>query len=84
MSSLSFELIFYKKIKVPIPKQCFFCRNSCRIHLLNPFKLWHRQCMCNKENHGHEGNCQKEFETCYSPDEVIKVYCESCYNKEVY
>ena len=29
-------------------------------------------------------NCKKEFETSYAPDRPEIVYCESCYNKEVY
>ena len=78
------ELLFYRKENIPFPRRCPNCRYKRRFDLRPKRELWHRQCVCNKENHGHEGNCQKEFETCYSPDEVIKVYCESCYNKEVY
>ena len=70
------ELIFYKKHNIPIPRKCFFCRNSDRIKLENPFKLWHRQCM----NTG----CSNKFETSYATERPEMVYCESCYNKEVY
>ncbi len=78
------ELQFYKKIGVPIPWLCFFCRNNTRILARNPFKLWHRSCMCDKESHGHEGICQNEFETSYAPDRPEIVYCEKCYQQEVY
>ena len=28
--------------------------------------------------------CENEFETAYAPEREEKVYCESCYNKEIY
>jgi len=40
--------------------------------------------MCDKKNHVHEGVCKNEFETAYAPDRPEIIYCESCYNKEVY
>lgn len=70
------ELLFYRKHQIPIPRKCFYCRNSERMKLENPFKLWHRKCM----NTG----CQNEFETPYAPERKETIYCESCYNKEVY
>ena len=78
------EFLFYKKHLIPIPRKCFYCRNSWRLKFENPFKLWHRKCMCEKENHDHKGKCKIEFETSYAPDRPETVYCESCYNKEVY
>jgi len=78
------ELNFYKKHLIPIPHKCFYCRNSERLKLENPFKLWHRQCMCEKTNHIHDTRCKVEFETSYAPERPETVYCESCYNKEVY
>jgi hypothetical protein len=47
-------------------------------------KLWHRFCMCEKGNHEHKGSCKNEFETSYSPERQEIVYCEKCYQKEVY
>jgi hypothetical protein len=70
------EFNFYKKHLIPIPRKCFFCRNSDRLKLENPFKLWHRKCM-------KEG-CKNEFETSYAPDRPEIVYCEKCYQQEVY
>jgi len=70
------EFNFYKKHNIPIPDKCFNCRHYERFEKVLPLKLWHRKCM----NQG----CQNEFETSYAPDRPEIVYCESCYNKEVY
>ena len=70
------ELIFYKKHFIPIPRKCFYCRNSERLKFENPFHLWHRKCMNNE--------CKNEFETSYAPDRPEIVYCEKCYQAEVY
>ncbi len=78
------ELIFYKKWQIPIPRNCFYCRLENRFKKRGPSKLWHRQCMCQQDNHNHQGRCPIEFETSYSPDRPEIVYCEKCYQKEVY
>ena len=78
------EFLFYKKHLIPIPRKCFFCRYSERLRFENPFQLWHRQCMCSIEKHGHSGVCSNEFETSYAPDRPETIYCEPCYQKEVY
>ncbi|MCX6722514.1 MAG: hypothetical protein NT094_00400 [Candidatus Staskawiczbacteria bacterium] len=70
------ELKFYKNLNIPLPRLCFYCRHRGRLRQRNPMKLWHRKCM-------NEG-CQNEFETSYAPDRKEIVYCESCYQKEVY
>ena len=70
------ELIFYRKMEIPIARRCFYCRHASRVKRRNPFKLWHRKCM-------KEG-CTNEFETSYSPDRPEIVYCERCYQQEVY
>ena len=70
------ELIFYKKMGIPVPRRCFHCRHSSRVKRRNPFKLWHRKCM-------KEG-CNNEFETTYAPERPEIIYCEQCYQKEVY
>ena len=70
------ELIFYKNENIPIPRQCPDCRYKRRFLLRLPRKLWHRSCM----NPG----CINEFETSYSPDRPEIVYCEKCYQQEVY
>ena len=79
------ELNFYRKMKIPIPRRCFYCRHEARLRRRNPFKLWHKTCMCDKENHFHgEGKCKVEFETSYAPERLEVVYCEKCYQQEVY
>ncbi|MCM2339208.1 MAG: hypothetical protein NDI62_02000 [Burkholderiales bacterium] len=72
----SLELSLYKILNLPIPEKCFACRRTDRFMLRNPRNLWHRKCM-------KEG-CNNEFETSYAPDRPEIVYCENCYNKEVY
>lgn len=76
------ELIFYKKMEIPIPRRCFFCRHNDRMKLRQPFKLWKQSCMCNKENHEHKGKCSTEFETTYSPERPEIVYCHTCFQAE--
>ena len=70
------EFKFYKKNEIPIPRCCFNCRYHRRLKERNPLKLWHRQCM-------KEG-CTNTFETSYSPERPEIVYCERCYQQEVY
>ena len=85
------ELKFHKKLNIALPRLCPNCRHYQRLKKRNPFKLWHRQCMCGRAgspqataNHGHEGVCPNEFETSYAPDRPEIVYCEKCYQQEVY
>jgi hypothetical protein len=78
------ELQFYQRMNLPLPRLCPNCRHYQRLKQRNPLKLWHRQCMCDKSNHAHKGKCEVEFETSYSPDRPEIVYCEKCYQKEIY
>ena len=78
------ELQFYKKMNIPIPVLCPNCRYYERLKWRNPAKLWHRQCMCEIENHNHRGKCLVEFETSYAPSRPEIVYCEKCYQQEAY
>ncbi len=79
------EFLFYKKMNLPLPTMCPNCRHYQRLKKRNPLKLWHRQCMCDKKNHSHgEDECKVKFETSYSPDRPEIVYCEKCYQAEVY
>ena len=79
-----FELSFYRKENIPIPHICPDCRYKRRFDMRPPRKLWHEKCKCVLENHDHTGRCPNEFETPYAPERKEKIYCESCYNKEVY
>jgi hypothetical protein len=70
------EFNFYKKHNIPIPNKCSNCRYYERFSQIPPPKLWHRKCM-------KEG-CNNEFETSYAPERPEIVYCERCYQSEVY
>jgi hypothetical protein len=70
------EFIFLKKFNLPLPRTCFECRHQERFKKVNLMKLWHRKCM-------KEG-CSNEFETSYAPDRPEIIYCERCYQQEVY
>jgi thiol-disulfide isomerase/thioredoxin len=78
------ELAFYRQTGIPVPKKCFGCRHKKRMQARNPRSLWKAQCMCTKPNHNHQGRCANEFETTYSPERKELVYCEDCYNREIY
>jgi len=77
------ELEFYRSMNLPLPILCPNCRHYERLKQRNPLKLWHRQCMCDKPNHGHAGKCTNKFETSYAQERKEIVYCEQCYNAEV-
>ena len=79
------ELNLYKRLGVSLPRLCFYCRHESRLRKRNPMKLWHRKCMCGKTNHLH-GNkeCDVEFETSYALERPEVIYCEKCYQQEVY
>ncbi|MFA5995377.1 MAG: zinc-ribbon domain containing protein [Patescibacteria group bacterium] len=85
------ELAFFQQANLPLPTQCFYCRHQRRLMLRNPKQLWHRQCMClpdrqagTQPDHNHQGRCATEFATTYAPNRKELVYCEQCYNKEIY
>ncbi|MCX6753738.1 MAG: hypothetical protein NTV03_01635 [Candidatus Nomurabacteria bacterium] len=71
-----FELQFYKRMKIPIPRLHPDERYKRRLALRNPMVLYHRSCM-------NEG-CTNSFETTYAPDRSEIVYCKECYQREVY
>ena len=70
------ELIFYRKMNLPLPRLCPNCRTFERLKQRTGIELYHRKCM-------KEG-CPNEFETAYSPDRPEIVYCERCYKDEVF
>ena len=79
------EFKFYKRMNLPLPRLCPNCRHFQRINLRNPLKLWNRICMCNKTSHFHEEEkCVVEFKTSYAPDRPEIIYCEKCYQQEIY
>ena len=78
------EYKFFKKFNLPIPRKCFECRHQERFKLVNFPRLYSRQCMCDKKHNNHKGKCEVEFETSYAPERPEIVYCEKCYQNEVY
>jgi hypothetical protein len=81
----SYELMFYKKHDIPLPILCPNCRHYERSKVMPSLKLYHRSCMCDKNGHFHgAGKCEVEFETSYALDRPEIVYCEKCYQQEVY
>lgn len=68
------ELLFYRKMVLPIPRKCFFCRHKDRIERRGPYKFWDRKC----------DNCGKDIKTNYAPNRPEKVYCEACYKAEIF
>lgn len=90
------ELDFLKNNNIALPRYCPNCRHYKRLKMRNPFHLWHRRCQCagaisenrkykNTIAHFHNNeHCPNEFETSYAPDRPEIVYCEKCYQAEVY
>ena len=79
------ELKFLRRMNLPLPRLCPNCRNYQLLNQRNPMKLWDRNCMCDKENHFHgTDKCEVEFKTTYAPDRPEIVYCEKCYQQEIY
>jgi hypothetical protein len=78
------ELAFYRKQNLPLPSWCWDCRHLKRWQMRNPRQLHHRTCQCEIEKHGHSQRCSNEFETTYNPSRPEKIYCEECYQKEIY
>lgn len=76
------EVNLYAKLGLPLPDKCPNCRYYDRLEKINPFKLWHRQCMCELGNHDHDGACPNEFQTSYAPGRNEVVYCQGCYKSE--
>lgn len=68
------ELAFYRRTKTPLPRQHPDVRMERRRAMLNPHRLWDRQCT----------NCRKGVRSSYAPDRPEIIYCEDCYMKAVY
>ncbi len=90
------ELQFYRKIGLPVPTLCPACRTMERLKMRLGIELYEQKCMCAGKNskdeiyknyslhtHGDE-QCPNEFKTGYNPEKGDIVYCEKCYQQEVY
>lgn len=71
-----YEFSLYRKLGLPLPRECPNCRHDKRNKIAGIRKLWHRKCM--------NAGCENEFETSYAPDRPEIVFCEKCYQQEVY
>ena len=67
------ELLFYRKMVLPIPRKCFYCRHRDRIIRRGPFKFFIRQC----------SNCGIDTNTNLTEEVAPIMYCEKCYQQEV-
>ena len=68
------ELEFYRKHNLPIPRRHPDQRHLDRMKLRNPRKLFERNC----------DKCGANMQTTFAPERKEIVYCEKCYEKEVY
>ncbi len=68
IQGLEFE--FYKKMGIPIPRKCPQCRYQERLRSRPPHRLFDRKC----------GSCGVDVKTAFESE---KVFCESCYFKEL-
>lgn len=73
---ISREIGFYKKMRLSLPKRCFNCRHERRMKARNPRYLWDTKC----------AKCGEKIQTSYTPEnqKIYKIYCEKCYQQEVY
>jgi hypothetical protein len=80
------ELSFYRKEKIPLPRKCPSCRYKARFNLRPSRRLLNGVCACDCTNHEDHSDrkCPNKFKTPYVSDMIEKIYCEGCYNKEVY
>ena len=68
------ELDFYREHNIPLPRRHYEVRHMERISSLPPMNLSLRNC----------DKCGNEMISVYDKNTNYKVYCESCYNKEIY
>jgi hypothetical protein len=68
------ELEFYREHNLPLPHKHPDQRHLERMLLRNPRKLRARKC----------AKCWTDIQTSYAPERPEIVYCEACYNKEIY
>lgn len=71
---IQFELDFLKKMNLPLPRRCPFCRINERLD------QWVKQARLSKRNCD---KCGAEFDTQHIKEEVPKIWCKKCYLEEV-
>ena len=68
------ELVFYRRVGLPLPRRWHEQRHLDRFALRNPRQFWDREC----------GKCGEKIRTTYAPDRPEIVYCEKCYMEALY
>ena len=68
------ELQLLKRFGIPIPRKCPDCRHMARMKRINKPNLYDRVC----------DKCGDSIKTSYAPGRPEIVYCEKCYQQEVY
>ncbi len=68
------ELSFYKRMDLPLPRVCFDVRHKRRLIRRPQPNLYDRVCT----------KCNAEVKTVYDQSRAPIVYCEKCYQQEVY
>ncbi|MFA6586215.1 MAG: hypothetical protein WCS86_03600 [Candidatus Paceibacterota bacterium] len=73
---ISREIAFYKRLNLSLPHECFNCRHKNRMELRNPRVLFDAMC----------AKCNLNIKTSYKTEDqkIYKIYCEKCYQQEVY
>jgi hypothetical protein len=72
---IEMELRFLRKMKLPLPHDCPFCRINEKLNLwVDNMRLKDR--ICDK--------CGIEFKTHWSKDRAPVIYCKECYQQEIY
>lgn len=67
------EITFYKKFKLSLPKECFFCRHDRRMNSRSRRELFESTC----------DGCGISIQTAEDKKDGKKVFCEDCYRKEI-
>ena len=67
------EIEIYRRMLIPVPRECFNCRHEARIRRRGPITLFNRTC----------AKCGMAIKTNFAPNRPEIVYCETCYQAEV-
>jgi len=68
------ELQFYRKMDLPLPRACFNVRYWRRMNKRPKLKIMKRYCT----------KCDREVDTVYNEEYAPIIFCEKCYQQEVY
>ncbi len=68
------ELSFYRRMNLPLPKMCFDVRHTKRLQKRPPLQIIERNC----------SKCTIKLKTVYTENYAPILYCEKCYQQEVY